>query len=99
MHWYNNKEILKDCRFCVPPQKERILYETDNFYVMLSLGAFVEGYVLINSKTHEDCCAAFDDKMGPEFDELFQKTKAILLKSYGACLCFEHGRAGACLQF
>jgi len=96
---YIEDNIITDCRFCIPPDKDRIIYETDNFYIMLSLGAFVEGYLLINSKTHHDCCAAIDERLAHEFDTLFHYTQNTLREVYGACLCYEHGRAGACLQF
>ena len=89
--------IENECRFCNPPDKERILYETKNFYVMLSLGPIVEGYILIVSKEHFDCCGALPDRMGKEFDMLYQKAKEILKETYGAVLCYEHGRAGSCL--
>ena len=45
-------QIESGCRFCNPPEKERILMETDNFYVMVSLGPIVEGYLLIVAKKH-----------------------------------------------
>lgn len=43
-------QLEETCRFCYPPEKERILYTTENFYVMASLGPIVEGYLLIVSK-------------------------------------------------
>lgn len=43
-------QLEETCRFCYPPEKERILYATENFYVMASLGPIVEGYLLIVSK-------------------------------------------------
>lgn len=39
-------QLEETCRFCYPPEKERILYATENFYVMASLGPIVEGYLL-----------------------------------------------------
>ena len=45
-------QLEETCRFCYPPEKERILYATENFYVMASLGPIVEGYLLIVSKKH-----------------------------------------------
>lgn len=50
-------QLEETCRFCYPPEKERILYATENFYVMASLGPIVEGYLLIVSKKHIPACA------------------------------------------
>ena len=43
-------QLEETCRFCYPPEKERILYATENFYVMASLGPIVEGYLLMASR-------------------------------------------------
>lgn len=92
-------DIQLQCRFCNPPDKERILFETDNFYIMLSLGPIVEGYLLINSKQHIDCCGALHENSSLEFDYLANEVKRILSTIYGGCVFYEHGRAGSCLQF
>ncbi len=97
------KELEKDielyCRFCNPPDHERIVYETSNFYVMLSLGPIVEGYLLICSKEHFDCCGKIDSSLAQEFDELAELIRQILIKAYGHCIFYEHGRAGSCMTF
>lgn len=99
----NAKELKKDieqhCRFCNPPDRERIIYETPNFYVMLSLGPIVEGYLLICSKDHFDCCGKIDLVHAKEFDELAELVRHILIKAYGYCIFYEHGRAGSCMTF
>lgn len=92
-------EIEKYCRFCNPPDKDRILFETQNFYVMLSLGPIKEGYLLIISKEHIECCGAIPDSLGAEFDKLVSSVKSILKEEYGACILYEHGRAGSCLSY
>ncbi|PWG79283.1 HIT family protein [Pararcticibacter amylolyticus] len=91
------EQIIRTCRFCDPPDNERILYQTDNFYVMLSLGPIVEGYCLVISKDHVSCCAGISKDQQNEFIELYDKVKSILTDVYGHCICYEHGRAGACL--
>lgn len=91
------EQIISTCRFCNPPEKERILCETENFYVMLSLGPIVEGYCLLVSKHHYACCAAIPSEIRGEFKELYRNVKSILTTEYGTCLSYEHGRAGACL--
>jgi len=92
-----DRQILEYCRFCNPQEKERILYESDNFYLMLSLGPIVEGYCLLISKEHYSCCAAISSGLIAEFKEIYLKVKSILIEEYGSCICYEHGRAGACL--
>lgn len=90
-------QINNYCRFCNPPDKERILYESENFYIMLSLGPIVEGYLLLVSKQHIGCCADIPDEQFEEFIFLYEKVKVILKESYGNVICYEHGRAGSCL--
>jgi diadenosine tetraphosphate (Ap4A) HIT family hydrolase len=87
------------CRFCHPPDKSRILFETKHFYVMLSLGPIAEGYLLINSKLHFDCCGAFLGDVAKEFDQVVTEVQKIQIQVYGECIFFEHGRAGSCLQY
>lgn len=93
------KDIEQHCRFCTTPDKERIIYETSNFYVMLSLGPIVEGYLLICSKQHFDCCGKIDSALAKEFDEVAELVRQILIKAYGYCIFYEHGRAGSCMTF
>ena len=93
------KQTEEHCRFCNPPEKERILYYSKSFYVMLSLGPIVEGYLLIISRNHLDCSAVYDDELGKEFDTLAEEVKKILKKVYGSYILYEHGRDGSSLQF
>lgn len=86
-----------DCRFCNPPDQNRILFESENYYIMLSLGPIVEGYLLLVSKQHDECCAALPEKHSAEFDRLYTWIKEILTDTYGHAIAYEHGRAGSCL--
>lgn len=90
-------QIEESCRFCNPPEKERILYETEHFYVMVSLGPIVEGYLLIVSKEHIGCCLHLPLEYLSEFKELKNKVKNILCSTYGSCLFYEHGKVGTSL--
>ena len=85
------------CRFCYPPEKERIIYSTDNFYVMASLGPIVEGYLLIVSKKHIPACANIPGELMGEFLDLKEKVSSVLIKVYGSCIFYEHGKTGSCL--
>ncbi len=86
------------CRFCRPPEKERILYTTEHFYVMVSLGPIVEGYLLIISKEHIGACLHLPDEYIEEFLKLKEKVTHILKEVYGGCIFFEHGKIGSCIQ-
>ena len=67
------EEINNSCRFCLRPDKERILYETNNFYVLVSLGPIVEGYLLIVTKAHIGACLNIPKELLPEFILLKEK--------------------------
>ncbi|WP_282087161.1 HIT family protein [Aquimarina algiphila] len=92
-------DIEKHCRFCNPPDRDRILFETRNFYVMLSLGPIVEGYLLINTKKHIESCSLIPSEWANEFEFMISSVKNILIKVYGDCIFYEHGRTGSCLSF
>ena len=85
------------CRFCYPPEKERILYTTEHFYVMVSLGPIVEGYLLIISKEHIGSCLHLPAEYWDEFKALKEKVRQILVKVYGSCIFYEHGKMGSCI--
>ena len=91
--------VKKECRFCYPPDTDRIIYRTNNFYVMLSLVPIVEGYLLIISNHHYECCAAIDSEIMEEFCHLVGTVKKILQYEYGCAIFYEHGRSGSSLQY
>lgn len=91
------QQIEEGCRFCFPPERERILYETENFYVMVSLGPIVEGYLLIVSKEHIGACLHLPSSHIPEFITLKDFVKGKLCEEYGSCLFYEHGKVGTSL--
>lgn len=92
-----NLNLKNSCRFCNPPDKQRIIYESEQFYIMLSLGPLTEGYLLLVSKAHFDCCAALPEEYTKEFDYLYKAIQTLLIKEYGNVITYEHGRAGSCL--
>lgn len=90
-------ELRQVCRFCHPPDRDRILFKTGDFYVMLSLGPIVQGHLLVIPTEHLECCAEFKGEIAKQFDVLMEKVKSILCKEYGSVLLFEHGRSGSSL--
>jgi diadenosine tetraphosphate (Ap4A) HIT family hydrolase len=87
---------VEGCNFC-EPDRSRILYTDEDFYIMLSLGPIIEGYSLLISQAHFDCCASIPATLKGRFLYLKKQIRQILQDVYGACLFFEHGRVGASL--
>ncbi len=83
------------CSFCYPSREEEIIYDDDNVYVMPALGQFVEGYVLMINKEHEECFAGVIDQ---ERRSVKNRLKDVLIREYGSYCFFEHGRIGTCLN-
>ena len=92
-----SSQIEKECRFCNPPERERILFQTENFYVMVSLGPIVEGYLLIVAKEHIGACLHIPEIFWDEFVILKNQVKGILTTTYGCCIFYEHGKVGTSL--
>lgn len=70
-------------------QADRILWETGNYFAVSSLGAFIEGWILIASKTHRLSFASkYDD---PEFLQFASYVRCKVESQYGNTIQFEHG--------
>jgi diadenosine tetraphosphate (Ap4A) HIT family hydrolase len=85
------------CRFCLLPDRDRVVLETDNFAVVMSLGAIVEGYALVVSRTHFSCSAEIPAEQQDEFRSLVDLVEDAQRELYGVSSLYEHGRSGACL--
>jgi diadenosine tetraphosphate (Ap4A) HIT family hydrolase len=83
-------KLRENCRFCFPPDKERILKKTKNFYIMLSLGPIVEGHMLIITKKHIPSFQRLPKHLVAEFLAIKGAVKKILSEEYGDCIFFEH---------
>lgn len=83
------------CRFCFPSADRAVLYADEEFYVMPSLGQFVEGYLLVLSRDHRESMAA---AAGDHLRRLAAHVSEVLVETYGACCLFEHGRIGSCYR-
>jgi ATP adenylyltransferase len=71
----------------------KILCETDNFVVTPTVGALVEGWVLIISKRHVPAMGALTTKELYELRELHAKIRGLVESVYGSAVTFEHGPA------
>lgn len=90
------KLSVPGCVFC-SPDASRVIHSDGNFYIMLSLGPVVEGYSLLVSRAHFDCCANIPSSHRGEFLYLKKQVRRLLGEIYGACLFYEHGRVGTSL--
>ncbi|MFZ5452451.1 MAG: hypothetical protein ACOZF2_11375 [Thermodesulfobacteriota bacterium] len=72
------------------------LFESPNFVVLPSLGALVEGWLLLVPKKHFICMGALPDSVAAEMQEMKYFLCSVLQKYYGQVCAFEHGpsRAG-----
>lgn len=80
-----------------------IVKETDNFVVMPTIGAIVEGYLLILPRVHYLSMAHLPRCLYPELEALHDEIRAILTATYAQKpIFFEHGpmscllRGGCC---
>jgi ATP adenylyltransferase len=89
------------CRFCAevvstPTSSETPwntpLYETANFLVLPSLGAIVEGWLLVLPKNHSLCLGSLDSALLEELKDLTDKLRPALSAAFSyKPTVFEHG--------
>lgn len=77
---------IHDERVC-----DRILFQTENFVVIPSLGSIVEGYLLIVPKKEFLCIGAFDDDLFFELNILRNFISKVVEDCFGPIILFEHG--------
>ena len=71
-----------------------ILFETENFIAIPSVGALVEGWLLIIPKQPHICIGSMDLAAIAELRGFVKEVKASLESLYGDVVAFEHGPAG-----
>lgn len=92
------EEIQGKCGFCIPLEP-LILFTGQNFYIVLSLGQIVEGYLLICTKLHRSCCGDIPIGHIPELAKLKNIVKEIFKKVYNKKpIFYEHGQTGVCMR-
>lgn len=67
------------------------LFESPNFVVLPSLGALVEGWLLLVPKNHFICMGALPDSVAAEMQEMKHIICSVLQQCYGQVCAFEHG--------
>lgn len=86
---------MKNCPFCNFNKKllyNKIIEETDNFYIVPSLGSLVEGYILIVPKEHICCTSNISVDIIDEYNIIIEKYRNLFKEIYGRYpIVFEHG--------
>ena len=84
-----------NCTFCnldFSKIENTIIYETENFRVIPSVGALVDGYILIVAKAHINSLSELNQAQKKEYEELVNKLSIIFKEIYGKRpVLFEHG--------
>lgn len=86
---------MSDCNFCNIDKtklENTVLDETKYFLITPSLGALVEGYILIISKKHVNSMSKLNDEEKEEYKLLIKKYREIFKNVYKKYpIIFEHG--------
>lgn len=70
----------------------RVVFENDNFIVLVPIGQFIEGGLLLLSKEHIPSFAYLDKSKQKELSNLIEKIKLIIKRIWGLSpVVFEHG--------
>jgi diadenosine tetraphosphate (Ap4A) HIT family hydrolase len=91
---------MDTCKLCSglasPDNREpwnRPIFQTENFVTIPSLGALLEGWLLVVPKRHHLSMGALPPSLVPEMDALKQSAADHLSRIYGPVTAFEHGPA------
>jgi len=94
------------CQLAMKENEDWILYETENFFVMPTIGPMgIPGYVMVLSKKHYMGIGNIPIDLHPELSEVLNTTKKVIEQVYNCKpQIFEHGprvcevRGGGCLD-
>jgi diadenosine tetraphosphate (Ap4A) HIT family hydrolase len=94
---------MGECAYCVnilSPKThilkepwDTVLWETPSFVVVPTVGALVEGWVLIISKRHVPAMGALTLQELFELEEVVARVRYLVRSTYGSAAVFEHGPA------
>ena len=89
---------MNRCNLCFGPTSRVFgqpwnepLFETRNFVALPSIGALVEGWLLLVPKRHFVSLGALPDSMFSEMQDFKELLCSVLMASYGRVCAFEHG--------
>lgn len=88
---------IKGCMFCnVSPRI--IVKSTPYFNVIADPYPLVRGHIMIISKQHYGCCGELDTQTFVALNHMREYIEKIYKARYGRFVCYEHGRAGSCMN-
>jgi len=88
---------MNNCRLCYDLRESPArlwnepLFESKNFVVLPSLGALVEGWLLVVPKEHFICIGAIPQSFMAEMQMIQERLYAVVQEHYGNVCAFEHG--------
>ncbi len=91
-----------ECKFCLSSGlpntiENTILYESKHFYVVPTVGQFVEGWLLIVSKHHYNSSITLPNQLIIELEKVIDVVVQAVEKEYGQTIIFEHGPSRDCI--
>lgn len=84
----NGAPKVSECNYCnyyykgIDSIGQKIIYESNHFIVLATLGEFIHGYPIIIPKKHVMSCAEFDKETMLDFLEVLDDVLFILKKTY-----------------
>ena len=89
-------EFMQDsgCRYCDLNKHEPLMIESNAGYVVPSIGAMVEGWLLVFPKRHVLALSELTNDEWVEFQSLVGLARASSEGEFGPTILFEHGSAG-----
>lgn len=86
---------MDKCRLCFNSLQPNVwnepLFESEHFVVLPSLGALVEGWLLLVPKNHFICIGALPESVIAEMEGIKAVVSSFLTECYGKFSVFEHG--------
>jgi hypothetical protein len=86
---------VEGCFFC-DPDMDRVLYTSEHFYVLLSLGPIVEGSAILVAKEHVRSMFDLSKELRDAYAIEKRRLKNLIQDVYGPSIVTEHGRVLAC---
>jgi ATP adenylyltransferase len=84
----------RGCRFCEVAHRERLVRSSEHSAVFPSLGAFIEGWLLVAPREHVVASSELPDDHWHDLDAQVRTANEAVRAEYGPTVFFEHGAAG-----
>lgn len=83
-----------ECPFCNYHPRNEIIWESENFFLVPSVGQITEGYLLLCTKKHYLGMADIPSEQFIELEAALLKIQTLAAGIYGPSIVWEHGSAG-----